>query len=232
MSFINTNEIINYVKARLGGSAHRIELDDEAINRLIHEQTLKTISTYFPLQKKIVVTTANKILDPMNRDEYYLPDMDEDVISIAQIIPPTSGFGVYVNNNLTYQLNNNIGSTMLDGLGNIIYLATFVPPNRVKITPVLPNNWPSFVLLINVAHKDFITLTPGLREIVMKLALLDCKIDIFGIRSYFATLNTEFGQIELNLSSLESAISEREELIEKMRSKQLFSSTRKKVWRV
>lgn len=232
MSFINTNEIINYVKARLGGSAHRIELDDEAINRLIHEQTLKTISTYFPLQKKVVVTMANRILDPLNRDEYFLPDMDEDVISIAQMLPPTSGFGVYINNNLTYQLNNNIGNTMLDGLGNILYLATFIPPNRIKVTPILPNNWQWFTLLVNVAHKDFITLTPGLREIVMKLALLDCKIDIFGIRSYFANLNTEFGQIELNLSGLESAISERDELIEKVRSKQLFSSTRKKVWRV
>jgi hypothetical protein len=232
MSFINTNEIINYVKARLGGSAHRIELDDEAINRLIHEQTLKTISTYFPLQKKVVVTMANRILDPLNRDEYFLPDMDEDVISIAQMIPPTSGFGVYINNNLTYQLNNNIGNTMLDGLGNIIYLATFIPPNRIKVTPILPNNWQWFTLLVNVAHKDFITLTPGLREIVMKLALLDVKIDIYGIRSYFANLNTEFGQIELNLSGLESAISDRDTLIEEIRKKQLFSSTRKKVWRV
>jgi hypothetical protein len=231
MSFINTNEIINHIKARLGGLAHRIELSDEDINRLIHENTLKTLSVYFPLRKKVIVTNNERVIDPTEIGDYILPESDDTVLNIVQLVPPNYGYGRSGFNSYNYYTENSIVSTMLDGLGTIPFLPMFLPPNRLNIVPNPPSNWEYFTLLVNVQHKDFTTLTPGLREIVLKLCLLDVKLDILAIRSYFTNINTEFANIELNLGSLESAVSERDELLEKLRTKQLFNGDRKKIWR-
>ena len=49
-------------------------------------------------------------------------------------------------------------------------------------------------------------------------------------RQYFSTLQSVFGEINLNLDRLQSQADKRQEIVEKLESKQLKSSTMPRIW--
>ena len=69
-----------------------------------------------------------------------------------------------------------------------------------------------------------------MEEYFKSLALYDIQIYLYNIRSRFQTLNTPFGQIDLNLDILNDAFSKREELLELFRRNMGKGFNRKRVW--
>jgi hypothetical protein len=64
----------------------------------------------------------------------------------------------------------------------------------------------------------------------MKMFEYDVKIDLYGIRRYFSTINTTFGELNLNTEILESAQDKRDELVELWSNKRHKSANMRKVW--
>jgi len=231
-SFINISDIINRVKARIGASVRGLELDDYHLAELLTNETLKTISIHFPLQRYHIINPQEVAVE--GNGGYFYLDLDYPIIGVSDVID--TGFLDYTNSAIYNRLMSNPSEIMSSFLtkelidANIIpTTVTYEPPNLVRLHP-WRNLHRKIAVRLKVPHQSFNTLHPGLREKVFKLCEYDVKLDILGIRKYFNNLSTPFAEIELNLGPFEEAESKRDELLEKFRIHQHKSANRKKLW--
>lgn len=233
----NITDIINRVKARLGASFRELEITDTAIYDILMNETLKTLSVYFPKTSVVVVDPESDRVEFAEPNVFFLRT-DETVINIVSVIGADPGNyqnGIYDELRFT-QFNVDPSQRMMFQMQNEIYdayqvpySAILYPPNMVQITP-RPRGGLHLVLRVNVAHTDFNQFHPGLREHIMRLAEYDVKLDILGIRQYFQQISTGFEQIELNLGTFQEAEQKRDELTQLFREKRQLSQNRKRLW--
>jgi len=233
-AWLSTSYLVNHIKARLGAACRELELDNDAIAKVIKDETLKTLSLYFP---KFI---------------YYIIDIDKDQVGKDQglyyINTPTQLLGA----EMIVSLNGlGTGDTFYDRTYSVCpfeYLLTFkqkeikdytrvpttieiVPPNKVRIMPNPAIGMGRKICVkLKVAHSDFQEFHPGLLEIIKQLCLCDVKLDILGFRRVFSNINTSMSDIELSLGTFEEAESKRTELLEKIRSNMHLSTNRRKCW--
>ena len=233
-SFINISDIINRIKARIGASVRGLELSDYHLSELLTNESLKTLSIYFPQIIPHVIDADEDIVDKTGNTNLFYLKTSYPVIGVSDVID--IGYLDYTNNALYHRLMTNPSDIMMSYLtkelldaNTLPTTATFIPPNMVSIHPYNDLHR-KIVLKLKVPHQSFNTLHAGLREKVFKLCEYDVKLDILGIRKYFNSLSTPFADIELNLGSFEDAESKRDELIQLFRINQHKSANRKKLW--
>jgi hypothetical protein len=232
--------IVNHIKGRLGATHRRLELDDDQIVQLLQEETLNTLSVYFPffLTYKL---DLNESRVEGSRNEYYVP-MDIEgyrLMGVEKVIPST-GANI-TGNGMAYGI---LGTDMLSSMTNFLntklaggMTAAMLPPETfeyrhpgmLRLHNVYTHG--HAVLMLKTTHRsDFGTLAPGLLESVKKLALADVANDLLGIRQYFQNVGTTFGEINLNLDTLQRWADSRDDLIETFRKNQLKNSGVKKMY--
>ena len=233
------NDLVNHVKARLGASHHKLELDDQAIVKLLQNETLKTLSIYLPCFVEFKMK-GSECRIPGTSGMYHIPIEHEDMelIGIEQVHQ--------------YNLNNYFLGNSFNILGGDVFAAmqsfsatrlmanaisAFVPPQTFQFMPpssvrIFNNTSESdHLLLLRTTHKkDFSTFSFGLRETIKNLCLADVCIDLLGIRNYFQSVNTTFAEINLNIDFLQNQADKREEIIEQLRMNQLKNPGTKKIY--
>ena len=65
-------EIVNHIKARLGATHRRLELDDQDIVRLLQTETLKTLSIYHPFFLEYMLDLKTTLVEGMG-NTYNVP---------------------------------------------------------------------------------------------------------------------------------------------------------------
>lgn len=233
---INVTQIIRDVKAKLGASIRDLEISDQEIVNLIQTQSLPIFSTFYPLTLPVTVSTTRDRADMAG--EYYI-NTDMELLGIQAVYMQSirsSGFRNQSHiDGQTSILGQAFAQMGVSAAANITsasqleYHGFIRPPNKVQIQPLPPSGEQSIVVMCNFTHPTTATLHPGFREVFTKLVLLDVKMDIFGARQFFSSIPTTFGEIDLNLSTFESATDQREELINLFRVKKVHSA-RKKIW--
>lgn len=233
------NDIIRHIKGRLGAYTRKLEISDEAIISILEQETLPTLSVYFPYYIDYILDTEDSRL-PDTRNQFYLPSEIEGfyLLGVERVLPAmggsqSTGMGnVYggvmpsINNYINMKLDATILSAFM-----IPDTFTFFPPNTIRLNGELNfTAYKRMLLTLKVTHnKNFSTFHPGLRETIMKLAMFDVSLDILGIRKYFQNLSTTFGEVDLNLDILEVS-DKRDDLIESLRKNQLKNSVIKKIY--
>lgn len=233
------NDLVKHVKARLGAYHRKLELDDEAIIQCLEQETLKTLSVYFPYYLEWVLNTKESKVPELN-NHYFLPNdiQGYQLMGVERVLPKfgqtqSTGLGsVYggilpsINNFINQQLDQVMMSAMM-----VPNTFTFISPNILKLNgEVNFSNYQNMSVLLKVTHqKDFSTFPFGLRETIKKLALYDVCLDVFGIRNYFGSLNTTFGEIDLKLDVFQVE-DKRDDLIEKLRLNQIKNARVKKIY--
>jgi hypothetical protein len=226
------SDLLNRVKSKLGASVRALELSDEDLTNLFVNETLKTISTYFPRKVDTILSVENDRV-PGHRARYYI-NTPHTIIRVAQMLPhnPGSVAGLYIDGRgIVY--GSIIDTQPLKDIQSFYenpQTFEFYPPNQVEMSPMPPSGVNFITFVLHVCHDSSATLAPGLRETVMKLFEYDVKIDLFGIRQYFTSISTTFGELQLNTAQLESAQDKRDELIETMSTKAFRSAGMQKVW--
>jgi hypothetical protein len=233
------NDILNYINSKLGVTHRELELDSDAIIRCLHQETLPTISIYFPFYCEYLL---NRDLSTVNNSNntFYLPDEIEGfrIMSVEKV------FIGYNNLTNTSQLLGVLGASMTSAISNFVSMKmgatgasaflppeTFqwIPPNILRVSNMYNNN--QFVLTVRTTHrKDFSTLPFGVLPTIKQLALIDVCTDILGIRQYFQTLNTNFAELNLNVDALQNIVERREDFIEILRKNQLRNTGVKKIY--
>ena len=232
---ITIAEVADRVKARLGTSVHKLELTEEEIGKCLRDETLRTLSIYFPREEVISVQPGRDDYpgDP-DRGSYRIRSAQElEVVGVVELIglgmSARHGTGLtHVRRVMSFQdIVSEKLVTMTEGL-SVPYQAQFEPPDKARISPNPPEE--PFLLRIHTVHGGFGSFPLGLRETIMRLAECDVRLDVLGARQHFTSVSAEFAEIELNLGPFEEARTQRDELIERMTSKKHLTSTRKKVW--
>ena len=233
---LTNSDVLNRVKARLGTSAHRLELDEEDIAQCIRQETLPTLSVFFPREEAVIINQdKDAVPDDPDIGTYYLrAPSGLTVLGVIEMVGLDFGSryatrfhhmrrAVSFQDVVSEKLVN-----MSEGLAPP-YVAEFIPPDKFRVTPNPPLNEP-FVVKVKTVHKDFSLFPFGLRETILTLAECDVRMDLLGVRQHFTNVSAEFAEIELNLGPFEDARTKRDELLEKMAAKQHLSASRKKVW--
>jgi len=231
---LTMTDTIRYIEANIGYKFRDIEIDDNEIMDAIINHTLPVFSSYFPCQYRKFLTPCDRVPDTMN--QFFIDSTDPqepyEILGVSQIY-----VGDY--NNLGYDTSMILGYNYASGFSNIFanlgrmainpVVFEFIPPNRVEIRP---NSYKTnFLIELKVVHPPHLrTIHPGMEEYFKRLALYDIQIYLYNIRSRFQTLNTPFGQIDLNLDILNDAFSKREELLELFRRNMGKGFNRKRVW--
>ena len=236
MAFITTSDVINRIKVRIGSLAHVMELSDGDIRKCIRNETLRTLSVFFPRIVDVPVNlTQDEDTEAQDKGTFFIRWSETDILGCEEAVglgySYDDGYGRLsrYSGRRSGGVLNQIVDNIAEGLTSP-FLPEFIPPNKVLVTPNPVGRRNTFVLTCKVAHSDFSKFNPGLREMIMELAEYDVKMDLLSVRQYFANVQAEFATIELNLGPLEEAVSNRRELLEKIRPKFHLSANRRKVW--
>jgi len=233
--WLSTASIIRRIKARLGAGMRNLELDDDAIAQILTDETLPTLSVYFPKVIHYIIDMKNDMVDGQ-RGLYYVNTPTQCLG--AEVLTSLNGIGsstTFYDRFYRVCPFEFVLSFLQDEIANwtsIPYTVHFRPPNKVEIAPNPPEgmNDNRMALKLKVAHSDFTEFHPGLREYILNLAACDVKLDILGFRSVFTNINTSISEIELGMGTFENAQQEREQLLEKFRQSMHLSANRRKIW--
>lgn len=234
------NLIMNHIKGRLGATHRKLELSDDDLVRLLRDETLNTLSVYFPYFIEYRIDMRNDRVENMS-NTYHLPTEIGGfrLLGVEKVIPAT---GNNVSGNaLAYTI---LGGDAMSAMSNFMNTKLsngmsmamlppetfqFMPPNLVRLHNYYTQG--SALCVLKTTHReDFTTFSPGLLESIKALALADVSNDLLGIRQYFSNVGTTFGEINLNLESLQQWSGRRDDLIESFRKNALKNSGIKKMY--
>ena len=233
--WLSTSKIIQRVKARVGAGMRNLELDDDAIAEILRDETLPTLSVYFPKIIHYIVDMKNDMVD--GQPGMYYVETPTQLLG-AELLTSLNGIGsstTFYDRFYRVCPFEFVLSFLQDEIANftaIPYTVHFLPPNKINIAPNPPEgmNDNRMALKLKVAHSDFTEFHPGLREYILQLAACDIRMDILGFRHVFTNVNTTQSEIELYTGTYEDAVNERKELLEKFRQNMHLSSNRRKIW--
>jgi len=221
------NDVLDFIKLKLGAKINLVELSDEELKKNISQQVLPYFSQYSP-KKKFVSINSNNLI-PQVKDKprfmYKLPVKDDDyIIDILDAYVTSSDVGTNISTEL-YAFSSReeamdlvINNSFIDAIKSLGIRNTweFIPPDTLVFDVEI-----KFGLVVyNVPHSDLNTIKPDIYHIIFKpLCLAETKLWIYSIRSKFEGLNTPFGAINLNFQQLAQ-----EGMQEKEKAEQLLIS--------
>lgn len=233
---------MDYIHNRLGHLVKKIELSDDDIIKCLQNETLITMSLYYPffIEYKLD-TNANRMENSNNM--FYLPNDIEGhkLLSVASVQTGTAYSNGWTGGNPYNIIGNSIHNSIMGYNAvklnlNVTSALTvpetfsFIPPNLLRLYSVNFRNQ-YYMCIFKMTHReDFATFHIGLREIIRNLAFYDVCIDLYGVRKYFSQINTLFAEIQLETSMLEDAIGKREEVLEKLKHNMLLSTHQRKIF--
>ena len=235
---INISMLLDHVKSRLGVSHRHIEFLDDALIKCLEQTTLQTLSVYCPFYCNMIINLNEaEVMPGMNT--YFVPETlgdDFNVMGVEYVLPISTGQSA---STMFYMpmggdLQGIITSLAMSKLSNTMLGATvnpqthqFIAPNMVRLMSTAMTT--NAMMIARTTHKkDFTTFPFGMLETIKNLAFYDVAMDIYSVRKYFSNVQTLFAQIQLDMDMYNSIPDKRDELIEKLRTRQLrFSNTKK-----
>jgi len=215
---LNEQQVLNYVKTKLGFPNLPLEYNDDQILDYIRMNTIKEFSKYIPDKHEVPldVTKDEAQTEFRNVFRFYDPD-DATIMDIVAIYfsmaewliaghPPIGLIGGGSEAAMRYVFQVDEAGTV-DKWSYFRESYEFIPPNRVRIEP--PPSGPVTIQYERHHLPDFSTIPPEYEKQFLDLCWADVAIWLGTIRRYFRTINTPFGEIELNADEL---ISEAKEL--------------------
>lgn len=231
-------KLLNKIERRLGLAVLQLpeKISKDVWPEIIEEDTLSTFSRYFPHKIKILVDVN------CYKDGFYFIDKDlEPGIKILGI--KDVDWGSYMNcmnsgiDNRGVMLNSygfiydeyGIDDIALAQAGNdyislfnLGIYPEFEHPNKVRL--VSTNNAPvsrylKFPLEIFVEHnKNLMTISPTKMEIFEQLATADVATFLYQNLKYFDQLDTAFGQLNLQLDTIQDWAGRRNDIVDQLKS--------------
>jgi hypothetical protein len=228
---LSPTDVLRYIELKIGASSNLIELATGSLLDIVKQVSIPTFSTYFPHRIRLTVDTVADAV-PGRQGLYYLKT-DLRVVGVAKMLTDyTSGMGG-LTPNPAYATEDPFTRQMMADLGSFNeHPLTFEwhAPNQVEIHPKVLA--PGTILFeVKVHHPSHMATIPeNMREEFLKLCVLDVKDAIYQVRSKFASINSPFGSIDLNLDSYSDAESKRDELLERWRGNVLRTPKVRKLY--
>jgi hypothetical protein len=231
---LNLTSVLRRVEMELGVSHRVIELMSDQLIRTVKEESVQVFSQYYPHLMKHVINEKEDRVNPKMTGRYYIKVEDWEILGVSKFLADSMSQGIaspYYAPYQSYQdpFDAQIGADRRSMVEEPITWK-WIPPNQVETHQKWIYGGNLTIEIKVVHHEDLWTIPLTYREEFMKLALLDCKIATYAIRSQFSQINSPFGNIELNVDDLREAPQKREELLEKWRGNFGKQANRRKIW--
>lgn len=204
--------VLDHVKCELGYPFTEIELADKDILHRLKTFMLRYFSKGVPHIKFKLINTADPKTKVDERNTYEILDPDNagildvfDVISDNEVVMSLNILG---SQGLQYSdLPNWYAAYQARAIGflttNWYQIFEYRPPNIICIRPgnTIPNN---FLVCYEAQHVCFETVPIIEEDLLLDMAIAYIKRNIGTIRSKYATVETQFGNISLNWEQLKT----------------------------
>jgi hypothetical protein len=231
MSIIDATWVTNRCRSFLGQTVTGpIDFNDADILACIDAETLPTFSIYLPYMVDLKIDTVADRID-QREGVYQIRPQGERILGVNRVREGVGAFGAFPYDPLMFGdvLDRQLVADR-QSASELSLTFDYRPPNIIEIFPKGLQYSDLYVECKCVHATHFRTIHPGAREIFRELMLADIAIDILSVRQYFQTVQTIFGELNLNLERLNAQADKRPEIIERMESKQLKSSTARRLW--
>ena len=220
--------LLNRAKAMIGYSVvGKIDFSEKDMISCLEKVTLPVFSNYLPYRETVMVHSENDRYP--GKENLYLikTPIDSEIIGVSRI------YAGAMNNLYPFYHPYNQGDVLsrqnfvdMYSLFGTEVTFKFSPPNFLEVFPksIIPRTG-EFPVLCKFRHPTSLrTILPGSTEILKDLYLSDLATDLLGVREFFQTLSSAYGEIQLNLDRLRTHADERKEIIEKLRSSVIRAS--------
>lgn len=222
----NWNNILSFIKTKLGSKITLLELSDEDIINELKEHALFEFSQYCSLKKRITITSENKIISnigeqsnvykiPINDNEPIIDvfdvvindslsvynDYTNDVLTSIQQYESISDIG-YINNDMYYGIQDAVIANKIFDIATSLRPRNtwdFIPPDTITFDSHINGA----VVIYNTVHNNLSTISPDMYHIFKRLCLGYIQETLVSLRSKFETINTPFGEIRINWQKLQ-----------------------------
>jgi len=233
MAHQNWNNVIRYIKRKLGVPLNFLELSDASIREIILEDVLPAFSQYlgtpvwFRLGPEHVITTDDKAT---NIDEslfvdatttnYYIAEryqipvpLDMSIVDVQEIYWPqygaTAGTAAETIQNMGMMSMNPMDMAIMNVYSDIqksmMTLPTyrFIPPKDLLLDISLFGK--HIILECKAVHSDLETIPSDMyHELFKPMCLAEILDDVIQLRKKYRIMSTPFGEINLNWEELQT----------------------------
>jgi hypothetical protein len=231
MSIIDTTWAINHCRNFLGQNVTgQIDFSDQDILNCIDQETLPTLSIYMPHYQDLVVNVDTDRLN--NRDGVYqLNTGSERVLRVHRAREGVGAFGAFPYDPLLFGdiLDRQLVADR-QSASELSLTWDFKPPNIIEFFPKGLQYSQIFVECACVHPLHLRTIPMTAREVFRNLMLADMATAVLYNRQYFQNIQSVFGELNLNLDELRKYADKRDEIIEKLETKQFKTAHARRLW--
>lgn len=210
---LTDSKVLQYIKDELGWPFTEVELADQDILRRTKTQTLTSyFSPYVPVYKYLRINTSDSTYTTENSNRFRIVDPDDagilsvfDVITENEVVKSLTILGSqgcsYSEIPSWYSAYQQRQTAFLTT--NWYQIFEFEHPFYLSIRPSM--TIPTDILVCYEAQHTCFETIPTYREAeFLDLATARIKMNIGAIRSKYASLETQFGNINLNWETIKS----------------------------
>lgn len=208
----------------------QLDFKDEDILGLLDQETLPTFSIFMPWLHDLKVDVKEDLIEP-NRPGIYQIRTQERLIGVKRIREGVGAFGAFPYDPMMFGdvLDRQLVADR-QSMSELSLTWRFQAPNVLEIFPK-GLQYSELWVECKLVHPTHLRTVPmGAREILKELFLADLAIDVLGVRQYFQSLQTVFGELQLNLDRLQAQADKRNEIVEKLEQKQLKSGLAQRIY--
>ena len=223
--------LLNRGRAMLGQFVTgRTDFHDKDLLAVLEAETLPTLSVYLPWLCDVEVDIVADQL-PGRQGVYQLRRAPGEIIGVSRIMEGVGAFGAFPYDPLLFGdvLDRQLVADR-QSMSVVEITWKFTPPNVVEIFPkgLTYQNLHFETRLVHPTHLK--TVPFGARETLRDLYLADLATDVLTARQYFQTLQTVFGELQLNLERLQQHADKRPDVIETLARMQHKSAGARRLW--
>jgi len=233
--YLNPTLLIKKLGIDLGITHTALEIAGETMLEIIRTESLPTFSKFFPRPLRI----SFKVDDPDykygdNKMGWFrIPEKivrSDKLIGIKEIIPDS--YMVSRDSYLAYNTDIYTRQAQADFLSAFTLPTTvkFHPPNVMELKPKNLYYRSMVVDLLLMHDKNFFTINTTYSDEFLKLALIDVKRFLYGIRKNFPSVSTVFGSLEFDMETVQGMEDRRNDLLEYWRSQYFKDPNRRRIY--
>ncbi len=210
------DDVLNYVKSRLGFPYVPLEYTDSQILQLIYLKSIPLFSKYIPNKNVIAIDFSNPAIQTNMNTIFTIIDPNGlKIIDVVELVPQAANLliaghpiiGLISGNpsnmdlvaNYLLQINN--ARTTLQ-FSEFDQTFQFIPPNLIRVLP--PPSDIQACIYETQHNPNFSTIPNEFEHVFFDLCFADTAMNLAEIRSYYTNINTPFGEIQLNSGDLYS----------------------------
>ena len=207
---ISWSEVVERISDELSLPFQTLEKTDDEIIDYCKRVCVKKFSRYFPETWRLTIDTADTDIHvPDRTSEFYLVDPEDRTLLTVKGVYPTVGDdlflghpyrGTYSYESIPDHLLSTFKANTLRQFSNYDYGFELIYPNRLSIRPSFTGQ--ATIEYERTHDPELTTLPPDLEDDFIELCISMTFMLIGRIRKKFQTIQTPFGEIQLNADDI------------------------------